>query len=328
VSGVISGDPERLVVFGAEVRRLGGPLAGGVEDYRGARVALLAAPSELGLPPVEDLAEGVEGREEDLLRLGRLVDAFAEALCAADTAASEGVRRVEPEQREAFLLDLARRVGAGGQALAEADGRRGVAIHASRSSVHLSRLVMTQQRLYFLHKEYWTPLEFFPDARAYDRALAGHRATLAPRIAALEGRSSALLQALRRSEPVTGVGRYIDSAGSGPGRYLRYGGRALGGLGAAYSAVEAIKRSRDGDTWGAARSAAMAVGGGAMLFPPVAAVGALVVAGVMLYEHRQQVADAGRWVAGRMESASRSPGEGLSAAGTASPGFLGGLSQP
>lgn len=311
MTAATSGDPDRLRVVGQEVRRCMGRLAGGVADYRSARAAFLSAPNELGGPPVEDHSQALEDRCEELGRLTELIDAFADALCDADTVAVERLRLVDPAEAGAFLVAVGARVGVALDRATDANDRTATAIHATRASVHTSRWVNASQRLYYLHREYYTPPRFFPDATAYNRHVAGHRAWLQPRVDALRGRATSTVSALRRSEPITRVGRWIDTAPAGAGRALRYGGRALGGLGAGLSLIEAGQRYEERDGWGVARSLATAAGGVAMLFPPTAVAGAVAVGGVLLWEEREHVAAAGRWVAGRLQSAGQATSDVL-----------------
>lgn len=92
----------------------------------------------------------------------------------------------------------------------------------------------------------------------------------------------------RHDRPLTNTGQQIRN-----NPVLRNGGRALGVFGTAMSATDSITSFRDGDIERGVTQGAQAVGGAMMMVPVpgVQIAGAAIVAGAMIWENREWIAD-------------------------------------
>jgi hypothetical protein len=240
---------------------------------------------------------------ERMAELDAFVGQVGDAFAAADQGPmfappAPGARRVTLDENR-----LARQVPIGdlAGAASRVESRVAAGIHAGRATVHGTRWVHARSRLYYLHREYYRPDTFWPDPDSYRRAEQQRRAALQRRLHHTGRHATSARQALQSSRPVTRIGRWIESATTGPGRWLRHGSRTLGGLSATYSLVEAPIRAASGDRLGAAASAAMAAGGFMMLFPPVAMTGAALVAVGLAIEERDRIVAAARWITRKLQ---------------------------
>ncbi len=93
------------------------------------------------------------------------------------------------------------------------------------------------------------------------------------------------------------AGRPLTSFGSrypGVSRGVRAGGRALGAAGIPLSVIDGYGDFQRGDWGGVASNTAAAVGTG-LMFTPAAPVGAVLVAGSLIYEYRGEIGQAASW---------------------------------
>jgi hypothetical protein len=154
-------------------------------------------------------------------------------------------------------------------------------------------------------------------ARGVQRAAVGAARTTPPVVRRLgaSGRDATLrlvAEADRRAAQLSSsrLGRGVRAVGSHP--TMRAVGKRLGPLGLALDALDIAGAVRDGRYADAAVAGLGAAGGGVVLLAaagfvatPVGVVGAVVVAGVVIYEHREQIAAAGRWVGDRVRNGLR-----------------------
>ncbi len=170
------------------------------------------------------------------------------------------------------------------------------------TSVHGTRAIGNSTRLWNIGRQYGSrPMPDIASIRArtpggatMPRAevravqLATYRHLKKTRRGLLRGSRDAR-SALRTNRPVTGLGErvpaFLDT--SRTGRALKVGSKALGGLGAAASVVDAGLAVKEEDYERAATSGLLAAGGVMMLTPNplVAGAGAVVVVGVTVYEN-------------------------------------------
>jgi hypothetical protein len=108
-----------------------------------------------------------------------------------------------------------------------------------------------------------------------------------------------------RNRPLTQLSTRFAGRFPRATRALHVGGRAVGGLGAIANLFTAGARFTSGDRLGATFAMAGAVGGALLLFtsaPLLVAGGAVLVAGSLVYEFRNEIGDAGRFVTGKLSA--------------------------
>ncbi|MDP8975930.1 MAG: hypothetical protein M3N28_06130 [Actinomycetota bacterium] len=185
-----------------------------------------------------------------------------------------------------------------------------------RSTVHGSRYLEATARRTVLKQAYKKAADFPRSGltrRELLRRMRAHnlRTTTARGV---EGRRAArAAKALRKNRAITSLGRRFPGAT----KVLTAGGKALGVGGIALSARDAYSDIRKGDVAGAV-SNGVAIAGSAMMMSGVGApVGAVLVAGSLVYEYRNEIGKAAKWTGKKIGEAADAAGEAADKVGDA-----------
>lgn len=166
----------------------------------------------------------------------------------------------------------------------------------TRSFTNSSRYVAARAKESLLGLGYKNASDFY-DERRLPRAqrrqmMRAHNRQLG-RALRTQGRAvDGAADAVRANRPLTSLGSRFPRAS----KVLKTGGKALGAAGMVVNAVDLVGDVNRGDWGGAASNTAAMVGSGLMMSGYGAPVGAVLVAGSLIYEHREEIGKAAEWV--------------------------------
>jgi hypothetical protein len=353
---LIGAHPARLETVEPEVLTALRPLADDASDYSSALAAFNAAPNDGPKPALEDLSSRVDEVGMQWQSFGTSLSAFASALRAVDAsgAANLGKVTVTGEQSTEVLSRVAARldrpfaseaeidahaeqirrawegdaeareeVGKLGDhsgsallaVLARTQGSAGLASNLARRVVHGTRWAVEFDRVVRYRMEFYRPPRFQGSMARTDAVRRAQRSRILTPFRQAHTTRLDAKRAFMGNRPLTRVGQRLASNPA-----LKWGGRALGGAGVAFSGYQTVDAIQRGDTEAAVTSGLATAGGAMMLtpFPPVQLAGLALTAGTMIYSNWDDISDAAVTVKNKVtdvgETVVEGIGDGLSSA--------------
>lgn len=180
------------------------------------------------------------------------------------------------------------------------DSMLGLGSNLARTGVHSSRWALGVNRVAKFRREWYGPHPWAGSPGATEAARRAHRQRILTPFRQAHTERLAAKRGFQTNRHLTGLGRRFASSTSTLAKAARGGARVLGGAGLAYGGYDTVQRWQTGDTGGAIVSGVATAGGVMMMFPPTAVAGGFVVVGALVYEHREEITDAARWVGGKL----------------------------
>lgn len=288
-----------------------------------ARADLTRAQSQptISAPTTVSDSASLQRRVDDLD--GRIQNVHSEWIQACQTAsgaispAGNAVRRA---RNAAATVNLVTRGGRVVRAAWDGYGHAGLAAQVGRSSVRSGAFANSWRNLRNLNNGLRTAADFAPPRDSRGRPITGresrrhrreqmrrHNRPIQNRLPGARNRFNATRHALRTNQPLTRVGQVLENNR----HYARFA-RGVGVLGVATSGVSMVGAIREGDVEGAITSGVTVAGSAMLMFPATAPVGAVLVAGALIYENREAIGNAAKKAGNAVKDSAKWVGNKLS----------------
>lgn len=243
--------------------------------------------------------------------------AACQSASGAISPAGNAVRRA---RNAAAAINLAIRGARGVRTAWEGYGLAGLAAQVARSSIRSGAFASSWRNLRNLNNGLRTAADFPPPRDSRGRPITGresrrhrrqqmrrHNRPIQNRLPGARNRFNTTRHELRTDRRLTRVGQALQNNR----HYVRFA-RGVGVLGIATSGVSMVGAIREGDVEGAITSGVTVAGSAMLMFPATAPMGAVLVAGALIYENREAIGDAARKAGDAVQDAAGWVGDKLS----------------
>ena len=287
--GVTRGDPARLENCTREGLARVAWSRDVLADYQDAVTAFNAQPNDLGLA-LPDRTDQISANLDDLALLDEQPARFAEALRDADRDQDGG------RGGGSWLVDAGKIAALSYRGLSSLESAYGAGRQLARTGVNWGRyatrnaLLALQERRLPRMADFARsgPLADLPRSQRRALYLEARRQARRDHRQAIRATTGAR-EAVRTNRPVTGIGQRLAGRFPRATSALVKGSRLLARTTVAVSAVQAVYRGAQGDWGGMASSIAGGVGTVLLLSGVGTPVGAVLVAGSLVYEFRGEI---------------------------------------
>lgn len=187
-------------------------------------------------------------------------------------------------------------------------GNFGLGAQLVRSTVRGGAFANSWRNLRNLNNSLRTAADFTGRSRRDRRQqMHRHNRPIRNQLPRARNRVNQARHALRTNRPLTNIGRALENNR----HYARFA-RGAGVLGIATSGVSMVNSIREGNVEGAITSGVTMAGSAMMMFPATAPVGAVLVAGALIYENREAIGNAAKKVGGAVKDGAKWVGNKLS----------------